>query len=43
MKSKKYYTPTINEIVYGFYYELKTDNGEWVNSNTPQDRDLLNN
>lgn len=38
----KYYTPKIEQIVYGFHYELLTDDGDWVMSNVPQDTDLLN-
>jgi len=37
----KYYTPKIEQFVVGFEYELQDDNGDWLWSNAPQDRKLL--
>lgn len=37
----KYYTPSIEQFVAGFKYELQDDNGNWLWSNTPQDKKLL--
>ena len=37
----KYYTPKLEQFVVGFKYELQDDNGDWLWSNAPQDKELL--
>tara|TARA_R110002020_G_C16289615_1_gene772328 strand:- start:2458 stop:2766 length:309 start_codon:yes stop_codon:yes gene_type:complete len=37
----KYYTPKIEQFVVGFEYEIQDDKGDWLWSNTPQDKKLL--
>jgi hypothetical protein len=39
--NNKYYTPELTEFHYGFDYELKDDNGDWLWSNVIQDTKLL--
>ena len=37
----KYYIPKIEQLVVGFEYELQDDKGDWLWSNAPQDKKLL--